>query len=106
VDILSQLQPSTHVYDRRAGQERVVHQVERRGRVISLSFKRLQTGAVDRQPFSADEVKSRFEVLSTRTTAFRAPPEIVRLVAEAHRLEHAYLFNPLFATETWTFCTG
>ena len=33
-------------------------------------------------------------------------PEIVRLVAEAHRLEHAYLFNPLFATETWTFCTG
>lgn len=32
--------------------------------------------------------------------AFRAQPELVSLVAEAHRLQHGYLFNPLFATET------
>jgi hypothetical protein len=100
LDILSQLQPDAHVYDRRVGQERIIHQVERRGQVVFLSFRHPQTGAVDRQPFSVDEVESRFEVHSAQTAAFRAQPEIVRLVAEAHRLEHAYLFNPLFATET------
>lgn len=100
MDILSQLQSDTRVYDRRMGRERIVHQVERRGQVVFLSFRHPQTGAVDRQPFSLDEVKSRFEVLSAQRAAYRARPEIVRLVAEAHRLEHAYLFNPLFATET------
>ena len=32
--------------------------------------------------------------------AFRADANLVRLVAEAHRLQHAHLFNPIFATET------
>lgn len=32
--------------------------------------------------------------------AFGADANVVRLVAEAHRLRHAYLFNPIFATET------
>ena len=32
--------------------------------------------------------------------SFRADANVVRLVAEAHRLRHAYLFNPIFATET------
>lgn len=31
---------------------------------------------------------------------FRGDPEIVRLVAEAERLSHGYLFSPTFATET------
>lgn len=31
---------------------------------------------------------------------FSADANEVRLVAEAHRLRHAYLFNPIFATET------
>jgi superfamily II DNA or RNA helicase len=88
------------VYDRRVGRERIVHQVERRGRVLFLSFRHPQTGALDRQPFSLDEVDRRFEVLMAQAVVFQARPEIVRLVAEAHRLEHAYLFNPLFATET------
>ena len=87
LDILSQLQPDTRVYDRRMGRERIIHQVERRGRVVFLSFRHPQTGAVDRQPFSLDEVKGRFEVLSAQTVAYRARPEIVRLVAEAHRLK-------------------
>ena len=34
------------------------------------------------------------------SNAFRADANLVRLVAEAHRLQHAYLFNPIFATET------
>ena len=31
---------------------------------------------------------------------FEQMQNLVRLVAEAHRLQHAYLFNPIFATET------
>ncbi|MCR4407537.1 MAG: DUF3883 domain-containing protein [Anaerolineae bacterium] len=100
MDILSALQPNARVYDRRLGQERIIHQIERRGQVVFLSFKHPQSGAVDRQPFSVAEVENRFEIVSTPTTAFQASPEIVRLVAEAHRLEHAYLFNPVFTTET------
>jgi len=100
VDILAELRPNARVYDRRLGRERIIHQIERRGRVVFLSFRHPQSGAVDRQPFSVDEVESRFEVLSAQAAAYRARPEIVRLVAEAHRLEHAYLFNPLFTTET------
>ncbi|MYK20109.1 DUF3883 domain-containing protein [Candidatus Poribacteria bacterium] len=34
------------------------------------------------------------------SNSFSADPNLVRLVAEAHRLHHAYLFNPIFATET------
>ena len=34
------------------------------------------------------------------SNVFRADANLVRLVAEAHRLHHAYLFNPIFATET------
>ena len=43
------------------------------------------------------QLQSRFELVSN---AFRADANLVRLVAEAHRLQHAYLFNPIFATET------
>ena len=34
------------------------------------------------------------------SNVFRADANLVRLVAEAYRLHHAYLFNPIFATET------
>lgn len=30
------------------------------------------------------------------SNAFRADAALVRLVAEAHRLQHAYLFNPTY----------
>ena len=46
---------------------------------------------------SVEELQSRFEIASD---AFQADANLVRLVAEAHRLQHAYLFNPIFATET------
>jgi hypothetical protein len=98
--LLSTLKPGVRLYDRRTGRERLVQAVETYGQVVFLSFKHPQTGAVDRQPFSLAELESRFEVLEEQTVAFRAQPEIVSLVAEAYRLQHAYLFNALFATET------
>jgi superfamily II DNA or RNA helicase len=100
VSLLAEVQPGVRLYDRRTGRERLIHAVEARGQVVFLSFRNPQTGAIDRQPFSLAEVEDRFEILFAETTAFHANSEIVSLVAEAHRLEHAYLFNPLFATET------
>src|SRR5579864_2428202 len=38
--------------------------------------------------------------MSDDHSAFRCDARIVALVAEAMRLRHAYLFNPVFATET------
>jgi hypothetical protein len=100
VSLLSRLQSGVRIYDRRMNRERLVQAVESRGQVVFLSLKHPQTSAIDRQPFSLIELEDRFEILSAETMAFRADPDIVSLVAEAHRLEHAYLFNPLFATET------
>ena len=100
MSLLSNLQPGACLYDRRTGRERIVQAAEPYGQVVFLSFKHPQTGALDRQPFSLDELEARFELLSAQAAAFRADPELVLLVAEAHRLMHAHLFNPLFATET------
>jgi hypothetical protein len=99
MSLLSKLQSGVYLYDHRTGHERLVQAVERYGQVIFLSFKHPQTGAVDRQPFSVTELESHFEVLEEDAVAFRAEPEIVSLVTEAYRLQHAYLFNPLFTTE-------
>ncbi len=96
----SDLKPGTRLYDRRTGAERLLQAAESYGQVVFLSFKHPQTGAIDRQPFSLAEMDDRFEVLTNSAVAFRADPEVVTLVAEAYRLQHAYLFNPLFATET------
>jgi superfamily II DNA or RNA helicase len=97
---ITELHPGTRIYDRRLGQERQLHQVEVYGSVTFLSFLDPQTGTVDRQPFPVDEVEARFEVLEAGVAAFGGDPEVVRLIAEAYRLQHAYLFNPIFATET------
>jgi hypothetical protein len=100
MSVLEQLQSGMRLLDGRTGAERLVQNVEKSGQVVFLSFKNPQTGEVERQPFSVAEVESRFEILDARGVAFRAKPALVSLVAEAHRLQHAYLFNPLFATET------
>ena len=100
VDVLSRLKPGARLYDRRTGRERIVDHFEHRGKVVFLHFRNPQTGETPRQPYSTDEVEQRFELLDTTQIAFRGDPETVRQVAEAHRLQHAYLFNPLFATET------
>ena len=100
MSLLSKLESGSRLYDRLTDHERLIDKVEHHGQVVFLSFKHPQTGAIDRQPFSISELENRFEILDEGAIAFRAQPEIVSLVAEAHRLRHAYLFNPLFATET------
>ena len=97
---ISNIHSGVRLYDRRSGNERVVHDVETYDQVVFLTFKNPQTGSIDRQPYPFTEVESRFEILDQGSVAFRAESEAVSLVAEAHRLQHAYLFNPLFATET------
>jgi len=96
----TRLRPGIRLYDRRLGRERHLHHIEVYGSIVFLSFLDPQTGRVDRQPFPLDEVEDRFEILDAGAAAFRGDPEVVRLVAEAYRLQHAYLFNPVFATET------
>ena len=98
--LLVKLAPGIRLYDRRTGQERLIHKVETMNQVVFLSFKQPQTGEIDRQPFPLAELESRFELLAEEDVAFQAQPQLVSLVAEAHRLRHAYLFNHLFATET------
>ncbi|GAB4446274.1 MAG: helicase-related protein [Anaerolineae bacterium] len=97
---LDELRPGARLYDRRLGRERQLYQVEPHGPVVFLSFLNPRTGSVERAPFPLDELEARFEVLDAQTMAFRSDAEKVRLVAEAYRLQHACLFNRVFATET------
>jgi len=81
VTFLSRIQPGARLYDRRTGRERLVQAVESRGRVVFLSFKHPQTGAIDRQPFSLAELEDRFEILSAVVDRLRLGP--VSLYAQA-----------------------
>lgn len=99
-DVLQDLQPNVRLYDRQRGKERLVQNVEAKGSVVYLTLRDLKTGEVDRHPYVISRLAERFEVLAAEAVAFRGDSAIVRLVAEAHRLNHAYLFNPIFATET------
>ncbi len=90
---ISNLQPGTTLIDKFQNTERVIRQVQQFNTSVRLYFEN------DVEPFtySFEEFRSRFEIVSD---AFKADANLVRLVAEAHRLRHAYLFNPIFATET------
>ena len=90
---LDDLQPGTHLIDRHQGKEEVIRRVEPHGSFVKLFFLKID------EPFtcSISELQERFEIVPS---AFKADANQVRLVAEAHRLRHAYLFNPIFATET------
>ena len=90
---ISDLQPGALLIDTHQGTERVIHRVEPYDTFVRLFFQN------DDEPvtYSIEQLQSRFEVVFH---AFRADAALVRLVAEAHRLQHAYLFNPIFATET------
>ena len=90
---ITDLYPGALLIDTHQGTERVIHRAEPHGTFVRLFFEN------DDVPFiySIQELQSRFELGSN---AFRADANLVRLVAEAHRLRHAYLFNPIFATET------
>ena len=90
---IGDLQPGATLIDTYQNKERVIRHVEPHAGFVQLFFQN------DDQPFtySIEQLQSRFELVSD---AFRADANLVRLVAEAHRLQHAYLFNPIFATET------
>ena len=90
---IGDLQPGATLIDTYQNKERVIRRVEPYAELVQLLFEN------DDAPFtySIQELQSRFKLVSD---AFRADANLVRLVAEAHRLRHAYLFNPIFATET------
>ena len=87
------LQPGTYLIDRYQDKEKVIRRVEPHDSFVQLFFEG------DAEPFacSTAELQRRFEIVYP---PFRADANLVRLVAEAYRLQHAYLFNPIFATET------
>ena len=90
---IGDLQPGTSLIDKYQNTERVIRQVQKFNTSVRLYFEN------DAEPFtySIEEFQSRFDIVSD---AFQADANLVRLIAEAHRLRHAYLFNPIFATET------
>lgn len=97
---LAQLKPNTRLYDKQRGRERLIQTIEMQASVVFLTLRDAKTGEVERRPYLIATLADRFEVLDVGGSAFRANPGLLRLVAEAHRLNHAYLFNPVFATET------
>lgn len=100
MSLLSAIKPGVRLYDRFLNQERLVHEVEIHPSVVFIHFKEPHTGNTNRQPFTPTDLETRFDIITEGTFAFRADPETVRLVAEAYRIQHAYLFNKLFTTET------
>ena len=90
---ISDLQPGATLIDTHQDKERVIRRIEPHETFVRLFFQNDDTPFT----FSIKELQSRFELVSD---AFRADANLVRFVAEAHRLRHAYLFNPIFATET------
>ena len=90
---IADLQPGITLIDTHQKSERTIHQVEPHDTVVRLFFEDDDIPIT----YSVQELQSRFQLASD---AFRADANLVRLVAEAHRLQHAYLFNPIFATET------
>ena len=90
---IGDLQPGVTLIDTYQNREKVIQRVEPYDTFVRLFFEN------DDEPstYSVEQLRSRFELVSN---AFRADAALVRLVAEAHRLQHAYLFNPIFATET------
>jgi len=90
----------SRVYDALRRRERVVQMVEDRGRMVFLTLLDPATGTVDRQPFSREALSARFQPVGGGTGYLQRDATLTRLIAEAVRLRHAYLFNPVFATET------
>ncbi len=88
------LQPGMSLIDKYRKRELVISQVQKHSSSVCLYF---QNDAAGPFTYSIEEFGARFEIVSD---AFEAEANLVRLVAEAYRLRHAYLFNPLFGTET------
>ncbi len=94
------LRDGVRLFDKVLGRERTVYQFNLLDSTLKLWFKDPQTGAITQAIYALPDAEARFQVLAGTSSAFRAEPELVRTVAEGYRLQHAYLFNPIFATET------
>ena len=92
--ISDNLQPGTYLIDKYQDREKVIRQVEDRGSFVRLLF---EGDSRSHLLILTEELQRRFEIVQP---PFRADANLVRLIAEAYRLQHAYLFNPIFATET------
>ena len=90
---ISDLQPGKTLIDTYQNKERVIRRIEPHATFVRLFFE----NGDEPLTCSIEQLQSRFKLASD---AFRADANLVRLIAEAHRLQHAYLFNPIFATET------
>lgn len=100
MNIFAQLAPGVRLYDRYLQREYHVHAVEKHEAVVFLHLRNPHTGDLTKQPYAVAELDKRFDILDAHSFVFQASPTIVSLVAESYRIQHAYLFNPLFATET------
>ena len=98
--IATALHEGVRLFDTRLGRERIVYKAAPLGNTLKIWFKDPQTGAIEQYVYPVADAEARFQLLDAESVAFRADAELVRLVAEGYRLEHAYLFNPIFATET------
>ncbi|HEY7347584.1 MAG TPA: helicase-related protein [Ktedonobacterales bacterium] len=98
--LVEQLHEGTRLFDTLLGREWVVHQWSPMGNTLKLWFKDQKTGAIEQSIYALTDAEKRFQVIESGSSVFRADPELVRMVAEGYRLQHAYLFNPIFATET------
>src|SRR5689334_4855401 len=94
------LREGTRLFDRLLGRERLVYQFSHMDNALKIWFKDVQTGTIEQFIYPLSDAEARFQVLDGASSAFQAEPELVRMVAEGYRLQHAYLFNPIFATET------
>lgn len=97
--IFEELTRHSRILDTQRHKEYVLLAVEKHPSVILLTLKDTKTGEIsERQPVTLQHLEQRFTLVETGP--FQANSNIVKLVTEGRRLEHAYLFNPLFATET------
>lgn len=98
--LVNRIEAGIHLYDRRTGRQYLVAGCEKSPAIVFLHFKHPQTGYISREPYTIAELEDRFELVDQGAHIFHADSQIVSLIAEAYRIQHAYLFNPLFATET------
>ncbi|MCW3097902.1 MAG: helicase protein [Chthonomonadaceae bacterium] len=99
-EFLSRIKVNTRLYDRQRAKERIVQTIETQPSVVFLTLRDAKTGDVERRAYVIADLSKRFDILDGEGIVYRGDACLVRLVAEAHRLNHAYLFNPVFATET------
>ena len=97
-DSIPVVQVGMHILDRFRGREVWVRDLERLGHLLRLEVEG-PDGTREVLTLPAAMAAERFAP-TTAPAPFGADPNLVRQVAEAHRLAHAYLFDPFFATET------